>query len=282
MLEVNQIKQRRPIHDVGIGLRACHYEYILTNHPDIPWFEILTDNYLVEGGPVLQQLDSIVAEYPVVMHGVGMSLGSTDPLNMEYLSKVKALAERVQPAHISDHLCWISADQTYLHDLMPLPYSEEALQHVVSRIQQVQDFLGQQIVVENVSSYMQYHADQMTEWQFLNEVAKQADCFILFDVNNVYVSACNHEFDAQEYVQGIDPQRVKQFHLAGYTDRGDFLHDTHGEPVHDPVWRLYEYALDHFGPVPTLIEWDQDIPEFVILQQEASKAQRLMQQRCYA
>ncbi len=267
---------RRPLQGVGVGLRSCHYQHILQHKPDIPWFEILSDNYLMPSGPELRYLDAICEEYPVVMHGVGMSIGSTDALDKEYLKKIKQLAQRTNAIHISDHLCWVSVDQTHLHDLLPLPYTEEAINHVVDRIKHIQDYLGQRILIENVSSYLEYKHSAMPEWEFINAIAEQADCYIVLDVNNIYVSAHNHQFNSIDYIQAINPERVKQYHLAGFSDRGDYLFDTHSETIHPPVWDLYEKTLNIIGDVPTLIEWDDHIPPFVELEQQVAKARLLM------
>jgi uncharacterized protein (UPF0276 family) len=268
---------RKPIQGVGIGLRAPHIPYILKHRPAIPWFEVLTDNYLNEGGVPLRQLHSLRAHYPVVLHGVGLSLGTADPLNLDYLKKLQQLMKSLEPAWISDHLCWVSAQQKYFHELLPLPYTEEALDHLVQRINQVQDVLGQRILIENVSSYLSYHHSTFTEWEFLNQVAEQADCFILLDINNIYVNAINQNFDSHVYLSHLNPQRVRQFHLAGYQQQPRYLLDAHNTPVHAAVWELYEKALAYFGRVPTLIEWDTDIPEFTRLQAEAAKAQVKME-----
>ena len=267
---------RRPIANVGIGLRHPHLSHIIANKPNIPWLEILTDNFLVAGGIGLYHLEKICQHYPVTFHCVGMSLGSTDVLNLNYLTKIKKLAHRFQPTFISDHLCWISHNHYYLHELIPLPYTQEAVNHVAHRIRQVQDFLGQQILIENVSNYLSYKQNEMSEWEFVNAVAVAADCFILLDINNIVVSAYNHGFAADTYLQAINPHRVKQFHLAGYQDFGGYYLDSHGCPVHDDVWRLYQAALQQFGNVPTLIEWDSNIPQYAVLAAEAAKAQRMM------
>lgn len=266
----------RKIQGAGIGLRSCHYTTILENRPDVPWFEVLADNYMVEGGPALSYLDAICEYYSVVLHGVGLSLGSTDELSESYLKRLKKLIDRVNPAWVSDHLCWTAVQGKHLHDLLPLPYNEEAIAHVAGRINRVQDYLGRQILIENVSSYLEYKQNEMTEWDFLNAVAERADCHILLDINNVYVSSANHGFDPSLYIQNINPKRVKQFHLAGYADKGRYLLDSHGELIHQPVWDLYQKALERFGAVPTLIEWDDNVPEFSVLQGEAEKAQALM------
>lgn len=262
------------IQNVGLGFRSCHYSYIIENLPAVPWFEIITENYLGKQGVALKQLQTLREHYPLVFHGVSMSLGSTDPLNIEYLQQLKHLSAVIKPAYISDHLCWTSVNGEYFHELLPLPYTEEAINHVGARIQQVQDFLGQQILIENVSSYLNYSHSTMPEWEFINAIAETADCFILLDVNNIYVSAHNHGFDASFYINQINTSRVRQFHLAGFLDCGTHLLDTHGAYVHEKVWSLYETALQRFGAIPTLIEWDNDIPSFSELLNEAAKAQR--------
>lgn len=243
----------------------------------MPWFEVLVDNYLAEGSAPLKDLEKIRRNYAVTFHGVGLSLGSTDPLDMRYLRRLEALIERYEPAWCSEHLSWISAGGDYVHDLLPLPYVEEAARHVARRIRQVQDFLGQRILIENVSSYLAYKASVLEEWEFLRLVVEEADCDVLLDVNNVYVSARNHGFDPHEYLSAIPAERVRELHLAGYDDRGTHLLDTHGARVHPPVWDLYRDALDRFGPVPTLLEWDTDIPDFELLQAEAASAARLLE-----
>ena len=262
----------------GVGLRACHYQAILQHKPSIPWFEALTDNYLIGGGAALHYLRAIRQHYPMTLHGVGLSLGASDPLNHAYLTKLKALIADIQPAFVSDHLCWTGTQQQYLHELLPLPYSKEALEHVVSRIDQVQNILGRTILIENVSSYFEFKHNEMLESEFINEVSQQSGCSILLDINNIYVNAYNHGYDARQYLQHINPETVKQFHLAGYADNKRFLFDSHGSPIHQPVWELYQAALQRFGAVPTLIEWDDNIPALAVLQQEAQKAETLMQQ----
>jgi len=266
------------IRGVGIGLRAEHYDHIVENRPDVPWFEALTDNYLSSAGRHLRYLERIREDYPVTLHSVGMSLGSTDAFNMDYLSRIKQLAERLQPAFVSDHLAWTSVEGKYLNDLMPFPYTEETLIHMAERIRRVQDYFGRRILVENPSNCLSFRFSTMSEAEFIREVATQADCYLLVDVNNVYVSAMNSGFNALEFLGALPAERVKQFHLAGYEDRSDYLFDTHGYPVHDPVWRLYETALERFGPVPTLIEWDTDIPVFEVLMAEAHKAEECLRE----
>lgn len=274
---VSPSQQRRPIRGVGVGLRTPHYSFIQDEKPDIAWFEVLIDNYLGKGGLPLYNLEQIRNHYPMTFHGVGMSLGSTDPLNKKYLKQLKQLMDRFEPAWVSDHLCWMSVGGHYAHDLLPLPYVEQAVHLAVEHIQQVQEFLGQRILVENVSSYLTYQHSTMEEWDFLQQVAEQADCDILLDINNIYVSASNHGFNAMDYINHTPTQRVREIHLAGYEDMGTHLLDTHAEAVHAPVWKLYQQAVDHFGPIPTLIEWDNHIPEFHILQAEAHKAAQYQQ-----
>lgn len=275
---INNFQERSELQGVGLGLRSCHYDYIFRHQPQVPWFEVLADNYLGEGGYDLYCLNQIRQNYPVALHGVGMSLGSTDPLNMHYLNKLKQLVERIAPVYVSDHLCWISIEKQYFHDLLPLPYTQEVLNHVVERIKRIQDYLGRQILIENIASYLHYKISEMTEWEFLAEIAAQADCFILLDINNIYVSAQNQNFNPQHFLMHLDPERVKQIHLGGYSDKEKYLFDTHNQPVHPPVWELYRQALQRFGAVPTCIEWDSDIPSFEILQAEADKASVLIQE----
>ena len=263
----------RPFLGFGLGLRTEHYEYIQQNKPDVDWFEILTENYMVPGGKPLDHLDKIRHDYPVVMHGVSLSIGSTDPLNTDYLKNLKQLIQRVQPQWISDHLCWTSINGTNSHDLLPLPYNEDTISHVVNRIEQVQEYLGQQILLENLSSYVTYKNSEMSEWEFFNEIARRADCNILLDINNIFVSAHNHHFDPLDYINHIDSERVMQFHLAGHSYNGEMIIDTHDHDVCDPVWELYASALKRFGAVSTMIERDDHIPEFQQLRQELAIAE---------
>src|SRR5215469_8074062 len=259
----------------GLGLRVTHYEAILATHPPVDWFELLTENYLVPGGRPLHYLMRIRERYPLAMHGVSLSIGSSAPLDREYLRQLKALAQRIEPAWISDHLCWTGVAGRNTHDLLPLPYTEEALAGVVERVRTVQDFLGRRILLENVSSYVAYRDSQLTEWQFLSEIATRADCLILLDVNNIYVSAVNHEFDPLEYLNAIPAERVQQIHLAGHEDHGDYLIDTHDAEVPDPVWQLYAAAVRRFGAVSTMIERDDHIPPLEQLCDELSAARTL-------
>ena len=248
------------ISGFGLGLRPEHYEAIASGSHAVDWFEAITENYLVPGGKPLHHLDSVRARYPIVLHGVSLSIGSTDPIDAAYLRDVRALADRVEPEWISDHLCWTGIDGRNLHDLLPLPYTEEALALVVRHIDQVQHALGRRILLENVSSYLSFSSSSMTEWEFLTQVATRADCSILLDVNNVYVSSVNHDFDPHEYLRALPRERIRQIHLAGHSNRGDHLIDTHDHPIATPVWDLYAAALHLLGPVPTMIERDDNIP----------------------
>ncbi len=260
------------ISGFGLGLRPSHYEAVLGESHAIDWLEIITENYLVPGGKPLHHLERIRGRFPMVMHGVSLSIGSTDPINREYLAGVRELAGRVEPAWISDHLCWTGVEGRNVHDLLPLPYTEEALACVVDRVSEVQDLLGRQILLENVSSYLTYRSSEMTEWEFLSEVACRADCAILLDINNIHVSAVNHGFDALRYLHAVPRDRVRQFHLAGHSDMGDHLIDTHDHPIAPPVWELYRKAVAHFGPVPTMIERDDNIPPLAELVAELDMA----------
>jgi uncharacterized protein (UPF0276 family) len=259
----------------GLGLRVDHYQAILADNPRIDWFEALTENYLIPGGKPLHYLMRIRERYPMVLHGVSMSIGSTQPLDYAYLAQLKALAARVEPAWISDHLCWTGIAGRNMHDLLPLPYTEEALANVVERVRTVQDVLGRRILLENVSSYVTYRDSQLSEWEFLREVAQRADCLLLLDVNNIYVSSVNHEFDPLDYLQAIPVDRVQQIHLAGHENHGDYLIDTHDHPVSDPVWELYDAAVRRFGSVSTMIERDDNIPPLEELCSELDAARRL-------
>ncbi len=259
----------------GLGLRVEHYQTILDTRPSIDWFEILSENYLVPGGKPLHYLDRIRADYPVAMHGVSLSIGSSDPLNRDYLKQLKHLADRIEPAWLSDHLCWTGLNGTNLHDLMPLPYTEEAIEHVAARVRQVQDFLGRRILLENVSSYVTYTQSEMSEWEFVRAILERADCLMLLDVNNIYVSSYNHGFDARAYLDAIPVERVQQFHLAGHTNHGNYIVDTHDHPVIDPVWDLYAHAVRRFGEVSTMIERDDNIPPLDELLAELDQARAI-------
>lgn len=260
----------------GLGLRPKHYNDIIETKPtNVDWFEAITEDYLIPGGNALYYLEKIRELYPIVLHGVSMSLGSCDPLDYEYLKQHKALCERIQPAWISDHLCWTGVNGHNLHDLMPLPYTEEALNHIVERIQQVQEFLGRQMLIENVSSYVTYTDSAMLEWDFLREVAVRAGCLLLFDVNNVYVSSFNHDFDPKQYIDAIPAEKVQQFHLAGHTNKGTHIIDTHDQDIIDEVWELYRYALQRYGKVSVMIERDDNIPELHELLDELQQARNI-------
>lgn len=259
----------------GLGLRTDHYNPIIASKPDVDWFEILSENYMVPGGKPLYFLDRIRADYPVVMHGVSLSIGSTEPLDKEYLHDLRQLADRVQPAWISDHLCWTGVHGQNMHDLLPLPYTEETAKHVAERVRQVQDSLGCRILLENVSSYASYVGSEMNEWEFISQIAEAADCLLLFDVNNIYVSSFNHQFDAKAFIDGVPAHRVQQIHLAGHHHHGDIIIDTHDAPVIDPVWDLYEIAIARFGAVSTMIERDDKIPPLDELVQELAVARKI-------
>ena len=260
----------------GIGLRFSHIEQILNERPAIPWLEVLSDNYLVQGSVQQDYLFEVAEHYPLVMHGVGLSIGSVDPLNRDYLRRLKSLADQVNPAWVSDHLCWSAVHGVHNHDLIPLPYTQTTINHVAARIQEAQDFLGRELIIENVSSYLQFKDSVMPEWAFFSEVAEASDCGMLLDINNIYVSAHNHAFEAEDYLTAIPAERVRQLHLAGFEDRGTHLLDTHGYPVSEPVWALYEKALQTLGKVPTLIEWDNNLPSLEVLLAEADKATTIL------
>jgi uncharacterized protein (UPF0276 family) len=262
----------------GVGLRTEHYELITGTWPRMDWFEAISENFMGSGGRPLRVLEQVRARYPVALHGVSLSIGSADPLNAEYLRQLKALADRIEPAIVSDHLCWTGVDGANLHDLLPLPFTEEAVRHVAGRVQQVQDALGRRILLENVSSYVTYAHSTMREWEFLREVAERSGCGILLDLNNVYVNAFNHQFDPRDYLAHLPAGLIGQIHLAGHTDMGSYLFDTHSRPVDSPVWDLYRDALRRWGPVATLIEWDEDIPAFPRLAEEAEKARSMFVQ----
>jgi uncharacterized protein (UPF0276 family) len=259
----------------GLGLRTDHYEAILSDHPPVDWFEALTENYLVPGGKPLDYLRRIGERYPLVLHGVSLSIGSTESLDHEYLGQLRQLARLVRPRWISDHLCWTGTAGRNLHDLLPLPYTEEALNHVVERVRTVQDVLGRRMLLENVSSYVSYRGSELTEWEFLREIAERADCLLLLDVNNIYVSSVNHEFAPLDYINEIPVGRVQQIHLAGHENHGDYLVDTHDHPVPDPVWELYAAAVRRFGAVTTMIERDANIPPLAELCAELRTAREL-------
>jgi uncharacterized protein len=260
----------------GIGLRAQHHLRVLSDSPSVAWFEAHTENYFADGGAHVEALARIRATYPLSLHGVGLSLGSADPLDTRHLERVRRAVTRFEPALLSEHLSWSSIDGRFANDLLPLPYTDEALRHVSTRIAQAQDFLGRRILIENVSSYLQFDCSRMPEWEFLAGVVGESGCGILLDLNNIYVAAHNHGYQAQRYLDAIDPRAVQELHLAGHSatqfEGTELLIDTHGTPVCDAVWDLYRAALRRFGDVPTLIEWDTDIPALEVLMAEAAKA----------
>ncbi|MHB8471866.1 MAG: MNIO family bufferin maturase [Gammaproteobacteria bacterium] len=261
----------------GIGLRTPHHREVLDTHPAVAWFEVHSENFFADGGPAHDILTAVRCDYPLSLHGVGLSLGSNDPLNRWHLDKLKTLMERYQPGLVSEHLSWSSVGGRYLNDLLPLPYTEEALRHISTRIQQVQDYLGRQILIENLSSYLQFTNSSIPEWEFIAAVAQHSGCGILLDVNNIYVNSRNHGFDASAYLQAIPVPTVKEMHLAGHTDEGDCLIDTHSRPVAPAVWTLYEQAVRRFGRLPTLIEWDTDVPPLTVLMSEAARAEAILE-----
>ena len=269
-----------PFLGVGVGLRPVHYAEVLARAARgalrVDWFEAISENFLVPGGRPPRVLGAVRSHAPVVLHGVSLNIGSADPLDEGYLAALAALVRRVEPAWVSDHLCWTGVEGVNLHDLVPLPYRDETVRHVAARIRRVQERLGRRIALENVSSYFAWHADAMPEWEFLAAVADEADCGILLDVNNVYVSAHNHGFDPLRYLDAIPPERVFQLHLAGHSESGALLIDTHDHPVRDEVWELLAHAVQHLGPVSTLIEWDDRIPPFERLEEEAARARAIL------
>lgn len=256
----------------GLGLRPIYYPDILDAKPTVDWFEIISENFMVPGGRPNVMLDKIRADYPIVMHGVSLSIASTAPLDLDYLSALKTLAARIEPAWISDHLCWTGVDGLNLHDLMPIPYTREALDHVVERIARVQDFLGRRIALENVSTYVTFAESEMDEWSFVQMVAERADCWLLLDLNNIFVSAFNHDFDAATYLRAIKPERVIQMHLAGHSDCKTHKIDTHDQPICAEVFALYAEACKNLGPISTLIERDDNFPTFAELTAELDHA----------
>ncbi len=257
---------------IGVGLRDEHYEHVLAMKPAVDWFEIISENFMIDGGRLLEVLDQIVDHYQVIQHGVALYFGSQDPYDKQHLKKLKALVKRTRTPFLSDHLCWGSIDGTFTHDLLPLPYTFEAAQNCARRIQYVRDCLEIPVCVENVSSYAEFYASEMTEWQFLSEVTELADCGILLDVNNIYVSSQNHDFDPYEYIDNIPGERVGQIHIAGHSRFKNVILDTHDHPVPKAVWQLYAHAIERLGPTNTLLEWDAQIPEFSALYREALKA----------
>ena len=258
----------------GIGLRVPHYEHILREKPAVDWFEIISENYMVAGGRPLAVLDAIMDQYQVVMHGVGLYPGNSNGLDMDHLRRLKKLIKRTNSPWISDHLCWGSIDGSVSHDLLPLPFTFDVARKTAANLKIAQDFLEIPLAMENVSSYAEFAMDEMTEWQFLSEVCEMADVGILLDVNNIYVSSVNHDFDPLEYVNFIPSDRVAQIHIAGHSRYERFIIDTHDHPVIDPVWKLYARAIDRCGPTATLLEWDASIPSFDEVSQEAKKSEQ--------
>ena len=289
MRDTNGARLGLPDLGVGVGLRIPHYGAIFGEQRGaadprdrVDWFEIISENFMVAGGPPLANLSRVLERWPVVQHGVSLSVGGREPLDRDYLARLKALMRRTRAPWFGDHLCWTGVGGKNLHDLLPLPYTDEAVEHVAVRIREVQDAVEARFVVENVSSYMTYTSSAMPEWDFLSAVAERADCGVLLDVNNVYVSAMNHGFDPRAYLDGVPHARVAQMHLAGHADHGDYIIDTHGDHVAPPVWELYRVACELCGPVSTLIEWDDDIPSFETLVAEADKARVIRDEVCGA
>lgn len=260
-------------NQAGIGLRSQHINQILDNAIDVPWFELLVDNWLTPGGLIQSYLEPIAERYPLTLHGVGLSLGGTEPLDFDYLQKIKNTLEQTNALWYSEHLCFSQLQSHYSHDLLPLPYTEEAIKHVVERIQQVQDFMGKPLLIENVSTYLEYQHSALSESEFIAEIAEAADCHLILDVNNFYVNQINHQHDALSEIAKLPHNRVKEIHLAGFADKGEYVIDAHNNPVAQGVWDLYEETLKLTGTVPTLIEWDNDIPELDVLLAEKEKAQ---------
>lgn len=269
------------IEGAGLGLRSQHLPYIFERSPNVPWFEVLVNNYFNRGTVPHRALEKIRTQFPIVFHGVGMNLGSHDPLNDAYLDRLSELIDQYQPEWVSDHLCWIGVGGLHSHDLLPLPFTQEAVKHLADRIQTVQERLKRRILVENLSGYVRFVESEMTEWDFIKSIAETADCDFLLDVNNVYVNASNLRFNPYNYIDSIPASRVKQIHLAGHLDVERFLVDDHGSSVRDEVWDLYRHAIGKWGAVPTLIEWDMKIPEFPVLLNEAQKAKAILE-GCYA
>jgi uncharacterized protein (UPF0276 family) len=261
----------------GLGLRPFYYPDILEAKPPVDWFEVVSENFMIPGGKPLAVLERIRADYPIILHGVSMSIASTAPLDLDYLKALKHLADRFEPVLVSDHLCWTGVHGVNLHDLLPVPYTSEALSHVVDRISQVQDILGRQIMIENVSSYVTFAESEMDEWTFVRELSERADCWLLLDVNNVFVSAFNHDFEPKKFIETIPVERVAQFHLAGHSEYETHKIDTHDQPVCDEVWALYALACERFGPVSTLIERDDNFPPFAELVAELDHARDIAQ-----
>ncbi len=274
MKQETRIRNRWGLPDlgIGVGLRTVHYPHILEKRPDVDFFEVLSENYMDTGGRPVWVLDQVAECYPVVLHGVSMNIGSTDPLDRDHLSKLKSLAARTRAAWVSDHLCWTGVAGRNTHDLLPMPLTEEALRHVAQRVKQVSEILERPLMLENASTYAEFASSSMPEWEFLARLMEDADCGMLLDVNNVYVSSYNHGFDPKQYLDAIDPARVTQYHLAGHTNKGTHIIDTHNDHVIEAVWDLYRHSVARTGNVATLLEWDADIPEFDVVHAEALKA----------
>jgi uncharacterized protein len=269
-------RQRHSIPDLGIGVgfRLPHYTRILEEHPAMDWFEVISENFMVRGGKPLSNLEQLCGHYRVIPHGVSLSIGQSEPLDASYLERLKVLVDRIAPPWASDHFCWTGSSRANLHDLLPLPLTRKAVVHVAERVRRVQDFLGRPFALENASSYLTFSSSEMPEWEFVSAVAEKADCGILLDVNNVFVSAFNHGFDAGAYIDAIPADRVVQMHLAGHTDKGAYLLDTHSDHVRAEVWDLYRRAVRRIGRTSTLIEWDDEIPSWEVLALEATTARR--------
>ncbi|MDX5370986.1 MAG: DUF692 domain-containing protein [Pseudomonadaceae bacterium] len=265
----------RPYLGHGLGLRSQYYQEILDRRPAVDWFEIISENYLVDGGKALYYLDAVAEHYQLVMHGVSLSIGGPHPLDRDYLGQLKGLIERVKPAWLSDHLCWTRGSAHQLHDLLPLPYNEESLAYVADRVRQVQDILERPLLLENLSSYLQPASSTLSEWEFLAALCAESGCQLLLDVNNVYVSARNQGFEPWDFIAALPPEHIRQLHLAGHSDYGDYVIDTHDQPVADPVWQLYRRTLEHLGPVSTLLERDDRIPPLDALLDELQHAREL-------
>jgi len=264
---------------IGVGLRTVHFGHILSRRPAVDWFEVLSENFMDTGGHPLWVLDQVAERYPIALHGVSMSIGSTDPLDREYLRKLKSLAARTRAHWVSDHLCWTGVAGRNVHDLLPMPYNEEALRHTAVRVRQVSEILERPLVLENPSSYVEFASSTMTEWDFLSRLAQEADCGLLLDVNNVYVSSFNHGFDPRAYIDGVPADRVVQYHVAGHTNKGTHILDSHADHAVAEVWELFRRSCRRTGNVSTLYEWDEDIPDFDVLHAEALKARAYREER---
>lgn len=261
---------------LGVGLRSTHFQHILAHGPGVDWFEVISENFIDNHGYARHVLETLAGRVPLVLHGVSLSIGSSDPLDLGYLAKLRQLAAEIRPAWVSDHLCWTGVASVNSHDLLPLPLTEDSLRHVAARVEQVQDYLGRPLILENPSTYMQFQQSSMPEWEFLGRLAERTGCGLLLDVNNVYVSAFNHGYDAADYIQRLPHKRIVQIHLAGPTDCGDYLIDSHDHPVPEPVWRLYALAQRLTGGVATLLEWDGKIPAYPELLSELDKARTVL------